>query len=229
LAHKEWDYKEHSAMGNQVVGALKSFGLVDVFGTENDRKLQLTDLAYRLLNHSTQTGPDWNEMIQKSALMPPIYAELWKKWDGDEFPDNDLIRHYLVLDREEGKFNPERVDGFIDSFRDTLRFSQLLPDSPIDLPNTDGNDKMPSAGGRIEDLNEIGSPAENELRRTRRPKMPGTKEAVLPLDTGAVVISWPERISPDEIESVESWLEIMKKKVKRASQEDDADAEAKTD
>jgi hypothetical protein len=151
LAHKEWEYKEGSGLGNQVVGALKSFGLIEVDGKENERRLRLSDLAYRLMNHGSPGSRDWHELLKRAALEPPLYAELWAKWKGDEFPDDGLIRHYLLHDREEGVFNPDKVDGFIENFRDSLRFAQLLPDGTIDDPvannSTDGEKgRTPSIG-----------------------------------------------------------------------------------
>ena len=128
LVHKEWEYKEYSGIANQAVAALKSFGLVDVEGKENDRRVRLTEPAYRILLDSS----DRAELLKKAALMPPLYAELWKKWEGGEFPNNELINHYLVHDREEGKFNPDTVHGFIANFLDTLRFARLLPDGTMD-------------------------------------------------------------------------------------------------
>jgi len=137
LAHKEWDYKEHSGLGNQVVGALRSFGLVSVEGKENDRRVSLTDLAYRIFNHGSTGSAAWHDLLKKAALEPPIYAELWAKWGGDDFPDDGLIKHYLILDREEAKFNPDKVDGFIENFRDTLRFANLLPNGTLEQEATD--------------------------------------------------------------------------------------------
>jgi hypothetical protein len=39
LAHKEWEYKEHSGAGNQCVAALKAFGLLEVDGKDNERRI----------------------------------------------------------------------------------------------------------------------------------------------------------------------------------------------
>lgn len=46
----------------------------------------------------------------------------------------------------------------------------------------------------------------------------GTKEDVFTLDTGDVVIHWPERIDPEEVKDIESWMKMVVRKMKRAAQ-----------
>lgn len=122
LVQSEWGYKPYSSVGNQCVAAVKSYGLVDVEGDGKARKVRVSDAAYRILGKS----PDCQDLLQKAALGPPIYAELWQKYEGEDFPDDSLIKHYLVWDREEGTFNQDAVDGFIENFRDSLRYAGLL-------------------------------------------------------------------------------------------------------
>jgi len=43
------------------------------------------------------------------------------------------------------------------------------------------------------------------------------KEAVLPLRYGSVVLSYPEKIARDEIDSVMEWVELMQRKLRRAA------------
>jgi hypothetical protein len=171
LVHKEWDYKEYSGLGNQVVGALKAFGLVDVEGKENDRRAILTDLAYRILNR-VDANDDWYDLLKKAVLEPPLYAELWAKWGDNDFPDDGLIKHYLVHDRAEGKFNPDKVDGFIANFRDSLRFSRLLPDGTIDSPTEDNS-------------------VEGERERTRSVNV---GDYVRRINAGNETVSWPRLV-----------------------------------
>ena len=46
---------------------------------------------------------------------------------------------------------------------------------------------------------------------------PGTKEDVYTLEAGDLVVHWPERIDPEEVEDIESWMEMVVRKIKRAS------------
>ncbi len=125
LSQVLWGFKEHSGAGNQAVAALKSYGLLDVEGKAKERRVRLTDAAYRILMNS----PDRADLLKKAAVTPPIHSELWEKYKAEEhFPDDQLIRHYLLWDREQGTFNAETVDAFIADFRASLRYADLLQD-----------------------------------------------------------------------------------------------------
>jgi hypothetical protein len=127
LVQSEWGYKPYSSSANQCVAALKAFGLVEVDGNGNLRKVTVTDVAYRILGKSL----DSKNLLQNAALKPPIYEELWQKYKGEEFPDDSLIKHYLEWDREEGTFNRDVIDPFIENFRDSFRYAGLLPDGTM--------------------------------------------------------------------------------------------------
>jgi hypothetical protein len=127
LVQELWGYKPHSSSGNQSVAAVKAYGLVDVDGDGKARRVRVSDAGHRILGKS----PDHKDLLKKAALSPSIHAELWQKYEGEAFPDDSLINHYLVWEREEGTFNPDTVDAFIDNFRDSLHYAALLPGGTI--------------------------------------------------------------------------------------------------
>jgi hypothetical protein len=110
-----WKYK--MGAGNQIVAALKSFGLIDVKGEKEGRQLRLTDAAIRILGNA----PDRADLLKAAALKPGIHKELWDKYEG-ELPADSIMRDYL---RWERNFNEEAVDGFIAQFRDTIEFAKV--------------------------------------------------------------------------------------------------------
>ena len=129
LVQELWEYKAHSGAGNQAVAAVKTYGLIEVEGEGEDRKVRITDPGYRILAGS----PDRSELLKKSAVLPAIHNELWEKYRAEEhFPDDSLIRHYLRWERTAGTFNEETVDSFIENFRSSLRYSGLLPGGDLD-------------------------------------------------------------------------------------------------
>lgn len=122
VAHKLWGYKANSGLANQVVGAMKAFGLIEVDGEGDGRKVRLSDRGCRIILGSN----DSVGLLRQSAVMPAIYKELWKKFEPKGgIPDDDLLRHHLVWDRTEGTFNPEYVDNFIAIFKDSLRYAGM--------------------------------------------------------------------------------------------------------
>jgi hypothetical protein len=210
-----WGYKANSGIGNQVVAALKSFGLIDVEGEASAKKAKISEDGYRIvLKHR-----DRDELLKNAALKPPIYAELWNKYKEGDFPDADIIKHYLLFDREEGKFNPDVVDGFIAEFLDTLAFSgnisgDIIP--PAD-DESEADQEPPSLRSLGRRLREEHQPQHSGHQR--RPTMPtGMIEVNYPVDAGMVYIAWPEDIGPDEIGEVESWTQMMIKRMKRSAE-----------
>jgi hypothetical protein len=114
-AHEAWDYK--SGVGDQVVAALKAFGLIEVQGAKDKRQLRLTESAWRILGNA----PDKAEQIEKAALNPEIHKEIWDKYEGPP-PSDAVLRDYLLWEREH-KFNESTVEGFIAQFRGTIAFA----------------------------------------------------------------------------------------------------------
>lgn len=140
LVHALWDYKPHSPTGNRAVSALKAFGLLEMEGVGKNRRVRLTDTATRILLQS----PDRETQLKKAAVGPPIYRELWDRYSGESnFPDNELLSHYLVWDREAGTFNTETVDSFIDNFRDTFHFAGMLKGDIVEGEIIDRDDILP--------------------------------------------------------------------------------------
>jgi hypothetical protein len=145
LAQELWGYKAHSGSGNQCVAALRAYGLVHVEGDGKARRLRISDAGYRIALNST----DRQTLLERAALAPPLHAELWNKFKDEGIPDDELLRHYLVLDREEAKFNPETVDDFIADFRDTLSFAGLARDGIIHVQSDSGSKPRPLKVGDL--------------------------------------------------------------------------------
>jgi hypothetical protein len=122
LAQELWSYKAHGSSGNQCVAALKAYSLLEVEGDGQDRRVRLSESGHRIVRGS----PDRAELLKNAALRPPLHAELWKKYSGEGFPDDELLKHYLTWDRKAGTFNPDAVGSFIANFKDSLRFAGLL-------------------------------------------------------------------------------------------------------
>lgn len=110
-----WNYK--MGAGNQMVAALKSFGLLDVKGEKENRQLRLTDAAIRIIGNA----PDRAKLLKEAALKPSIHKEVWDKYNG-ELPADIIIREYL---RWERGFNEEAIDGFIAQLRETIEFAKV--------------------------------------------------------------------------------------------------------
>ncbi len=122
-ARQMWNYK--MAAGDQTVAALKAFGLIEVTGERENRRLRVTDSARKILGGY----PDQDALLKEAAIKPELHGELWSKYRGD-LPADSIIRSYLVFER---KFNEDSVDNFIAQFRSTIAFAKLdLSDNTSD-------------------------------------------------------------------------------------------------
>ncbi len=118
-AQKLWGYKEHGSAGNQCVAALSAFDLLDTRGKGDGREVKLSDAAFRIL----LDADDRKELMQKAALSPTLYKQLWEQFNTDEgLAPNPTIRRYLLIERS---FNEKAVDSCIDDFRNSMEFAGL--------------------------------------------------------------------------------------------------------
>src|SRR5262245_48557307 len=66
-----WGMKPGSAYGLQVVGALKSFGLIEDKGSKETRQIMVSDVGAKIRGgHS-----DRDSLLKEAALAPPIHRE----------------------------------------------------------------------------------------------------------------------------------------------------------
>lgn len=143
-AMDQMDYKPDSSTGQQAVAALKYFGLVNLEGVGDKRQIRMSDRAAKIV----ASHPDRERLIREAALLPPIHREVWDRFykGTDGLAPDEAIKQYLVWDREDTKFSPESVDGFIEQFKQTIRFAKL--DSSDTMPNgagTNGEDESEAA------------------------------------------------------------------------------------
>lgn len=114
-----WGYASKSSGGIQTVSALKAFGLLKVQGSGNDRKVQLTPLAWRILEANQESTR--REAILESALKPSIISECWSKWGAERPPDAECLDH-LTFERN---FNKESAKRFLKIYDDTISYGNL--------------------------------------------------------------------------------------------------------
>jgi hypothetical protein len=119
-----WGYKAGTT--NSVIAAIKAFGLINVIGEGEKRKVQLTEVARKILKDG---HPEKERLIKESALMPSIYQDLWTKFNGNLPPSDSLIDNYLEFDK---KFNPEVIKGLIKDFRATVAYAKLNQSDKIE-------------------------------------------------------------------------------------------------
>jgi hypothetical protein len=169
IAVQHWGFKPTSGGGFVVIAALKAFGLISDSGSGKTRKIQLSELALRILLDRRSDSTERQEAIKQAALMPKIHASLWTKY-GREIPSNENLAHELVFER---KFNENSVKDFIKEYRDTIEFAKLSNSDTVSLSTEDieEDSDMP-------DLREV---IEKPVVISKKSEIPGTKEISLPV------------------------------------------------
>ena len=173
IAHERWDFKRGSGAGNQCAAALRSYGLIQIEGKGDNRKLSVTEEGERIV----RSAPNRAKLLRAAAMMPPIHAELWEKYRDAGLPSDEVIKNYLIWERADGRFNEDVVDGVIRRFRETIAFAGLDSSSIIEEDNGD------ESGGQYPDQHAVqtvgGEPLRSETQGSREGMMqPGTTQAV---------------------------------------------------
>ncbi|MCH9052752.1 MAG: hypothetical protein IIA72_17045 [Proteobacteria bacterium] len=128
-----WGYKPTSSGTAQTIAALKSFGLIEITGTGTSRKVQLTDLARRIL--SDERPGAWEKAIAEAAIKPKLIAEYWEHWRMDRPMDAECISELTL---EKG-FNDIAARRFLKVYDDTIAFTNPLSDDRMSLEGVDKN------------------------------------------------------------------------------------------
>ncbi len=206
IAHERWGYKRGSAAGNQCTAALKSYGLIRVEGRGDDRKLSVTEAGERIVRHA----PDRPQRLRDAALSPPIHSELWSKYREAGLPSDDVVKNYLVWEREQNRFNEDVVDGVICRFRDTIAFANVQNTDTIEEDEGLSYGEEKQGNGILEVLGPLVPSVKKQA------VVEGMiKQDIFALDEGQIVIQWPTILSEASFDDVKDWLKILQRKIGR--------------
>ncbi len=139
-AFKSWGYSIKSSGGRQTLSTLKYYGLIDVTGEGDSRKIKISEIARRILLDQREDQTEKKQLIRKVALNPSAHKTLY-----DEYPNglasDDSVRHFLVFSE---KFKQDAANELIAEFKETSEFAGLYKQdqSPITYEddNTDTSD-----------------------------------------------------------------------------------------
>nr|MBX2861067.1 hypothetical protein [Vampirovibrio sp.] len=132
VAENAWHYSEKSSVVGLTVAALKAFGLIDDSGSNETRKVKLTDSGVKIIVDPREISPERDELIRQAALTPAIHQEIYEQYNGLP-PSDEAFKAYLLLDRG---FKPEAADNFIREFSATMDFAKVSGSYKIQEPET---------------------------------------------------------------------------------------------
>ena len=127
-----WGYATKSSGGRQALATLLMYGILQDTGSGNDRKVQLTDVAWR---YFVDERPEQREAaIKQMAVAPPILGELWKAW-GAKPPGDAECRSQLRIERG---FTETAAQELLDIYKDNIVFAGLAKADIVSSENPSG-------------------------------------------------------------------------------------------
>lgn len=213
LAAQTWGYGPKSSGAQQTIAALKAYGLLEDIGGGDDRKVQLTDLANRILRDSRPGVRD--RAIQEAARMPRLISEYAERWGSDRPSDTHRISE-LHLDRG---FTEEAARTFIKVFDETISFAAL---DKFDEHLDSDSDKLfghdgTGTGAQIDAMPQVCSP-NGFSDQTAGAAKRLTDRATFPLPEGLVQLEVPAQLSQASYEDLAAWVDVMLRRIKRSVQ-----------
>lgn len=204
-----WGYKPKSGAGLVLIAALKKFGLGADQGSGDQRQVQITESAFRILIDDRESSAERDALIREAALKPTIHSELWEYYQGS-LPADQHLRIHLIGNKA---FTENGADEFIPEFRRTIEFARLgetgiISGDQVDKMNSPEERTMPDApvkereeADRIKDDDQP-TPAGVRIYRWG---LSGDREAEVRI---------PGSLTKDDIEVLEAYLSVAKRTLK---------------
>lgn len=128
-AFKAWGYGEKSSGGRQTLATLRYYGLIDVSGEGDARKVKVSELARRIILDQREDKSEKKKLIRQVALAPAAHKILFEHYPNGLGSDGS-VHHFLVF---EHGFKPDAATDLLEEFKETARFAELYePQKPVD-------------------------------------------------------------------------------------------------
>jgi len=143
-AFAAWGYGAKSSGGRQTVAALRYFGLIDVEGEGDNRKVKVSDDALRALLDEREDRSEYHRLIRDFALKPAVHQRLIEQYPKG-LPSDASVRHFLMFECE---FNESAAIEVLDEFKETAAFAKLYQPNNMqdksegETPTPDGGEKI---------------------------------------------------------------------------------------
>lgn len=118
-ATSSWGYAAKSSGGRQTVATLLMYGVLQDSGSGPDRKVQITDAAWRYLVDEREDQRV--ALVKQLALTPKIMKELWGAW-GAKPPGDAECRSQLRIERG---FTEAAAQDLLAIYKDNIAFAKL--------------------------------------------------------------------------------------------------------
>jgi hypothetical protein len=114
-----WGLKEKSSQADQILAALRSFGLVRYEGMGKERQASLTEEGRTYIR--AQQDSVKRQILKQSALRPKIIRKFWTTWGPDRPPD-EVALDQLTL---KNSFTDAGAKNFLSVYDATIAYAGL--------------------------------------------------------------------------------------------------------
>ena len=207
---KALGYSARSGSSLRAIAALGHYGLIDVGGDKDNRKIRLSEQALDIL-HLAETDERRRKALKSAALAPKIYSALWERY-GSNLPDDALIRPFLIRDKG---YNDAVVDNLITNYRLTLEFAKL-DKIDEDVRREEQSDKRQKSAEDNETAKGAGRRSDTMTLDQELPILVGASNRVARI---------PFPMTEDDFELLLGTLNLWKKKLIAPKSEPDAQSQ----
>jgi hypothetical protein len=142
-AFDAWGYGLKSSGGRQTMAALKYYGLIDIVGEGDARKVKISDAARRILLDSREDETEKKALIRKVAMNPTAHQAIFNEYPRGLASDGSVI-HFLTFGLG---FKGDAPKDLLAEFKETASVIGLYqPENLVDKEAAgaqSGGDKTP--------------------------------------------------------------------------------------
>lgn len=137
-AFKAWGYGEKSSGGRQTLATLKYYGLIDVSGDGDARKVKVSDVARRILLDNREDETEKKKLIRQIALSPNAHRVIYDQYPNGLASDG-TVEHFLVFEHH---FKPDAAKELLAEYKETTEFAEVYkPDNSLDKNEEEDDNK----------------------------------------------------------------------------------------
>lgn len=144
-----WKYGTKSSGLSATTATLIQFGLLVGHGTGPKRRYALSEAGMRLVRDNDPLSEKRRSALEKVALSPAVYQELWESFGAAAEVSDVVLRNFLTIDRlESGKapFSDQAANDIIQSYKETIGFAGIAAEAA----GSDDDEEAPEAEFRSE-------------------------------------------------------------------------------
>lgn len=121
VAARGLNYSPTSSVGMQIMASISYYGLIDVEGSGKNKRVKLSDFAFKIIVDKRTVSPERDTAIKQAALNPSIFKKIKDDFPND-IPADEALQYDLVM---KYKFNPASVHQLIKMFKETMAYAKV--------------------------------------------------------------------------------------------------------